>query len=52
MVKCANDEAVRELGIEWGIKQCRELIEHDVPVVHFYSMGKSNAIQRIAKEFF
>ena len=52
MVKCANDEAVRELGIEWGIKQCRELVEHGVPVVHFYSMGKSNAIHRIAKEFF
>lgn len=52
MDKCANDEAVRELGIEWGIKQCRELVEKGVPVVHFYSMGKSNAIHRIAKEFF
>lgn len=52
MEKCANDEAVRELGIEWGIHQCRELIAKGAPVIHFYSMGKSNAIHRIAKEFF
>lgn len=50
--KCKDNEAVRELGIEWGIKQCRELIEAGVPVLHFYSMGKSNAIHRIAREFF
>ena len=52
VVKCADNAAVRELGIEWGIQQCKELIEKGVPVLHFYSMGKSDAIQRIAKEFF
>jgi len=52
VVKCEDNAAVRELGIEWGIQQCKELIEKGVPVLHFYSMGKSDAIQRIAKEFF
>lgn len=52
VVKCADNKAVRELGIEWGIQQCRELIDKGVPVLHFYSMGKSDAIQRIAREFF
>lgn len=52
VVKCDDNAAVRELGIEWGIQQCRELIDAGVPVLHFYSMGKSDAIQRIAKEFF
>ncbi len=50
--KCKDNMAVRELGIEWGIQQSRELIEAGVPVLHFYSMGKSDAIHRIAKEFF
>ena len=50
--KCKDNDAVRELGIEWGIQQSRELIEAGVPVLHFYSMGKSDAIHRIAKEFF
>lgn len=52
IVKCADNTAVKELGIEWGIQQCKELIEKGVPVLHFYSMGKSDAIQRIAREFF
>ena len=52
VVKCEDNAEVRELGIEWGIKQCRELIDANVPVLHFYSMGKSDAIHRIAKEFF
>ena len=52
VAKCSSNEEVRELGVEWGISQCRELINANVPVLHFYSMGKSNAIQRIAKEFF
>lgn len=52
ITKCKDNEAVRELGIEWGIQQCRELVEHGVPVIHFYSMGKSDAIRRIAREFF
>ncbi|MEP1032677.1 methylenetetrahydrofolate reductase [NAD(P)H] [Ekhidna sp.] len=50
--KCKDNTEVRELGIEWGIHQCRELIDAGVPVLHFYSMGKSDAIHRIAREFF
>lgn len=52
VVKCEDNQAVKQLGIEWGIHQCKELIEAGVPVLHFYSMGKSDAIHRIAKEFF
>lgn len=52
LTKCKNNSEVKELGIEWGIQQSRELIDAGVPVLHFYSMGKSDAIQRIAREFF
>ena len=52
ITKCKDNAQVKELGIEWGIQQCRELIAYGAPVIHFYSMGKSDAIQRIAKEFF
>lgn len=52
VIKCKDNEAVKTLGIEWGVAQCRELIERKVPVLHFYSMGKSNAIHKIASEFF
>lgn len=52
MVKATDNAVVKEIGIEWGISQCKELIEAGAPVLHFYSMGKSDAIKRIASEFF
>ncbi len=50
--KCKDNAEVREVGVEWGIKQTKELIERGAPVIHFYSMGKSNSVYRIAKELF
>lgn len=50
--KCKNDEEVKNVGIEWAISQCKELISKKVPCLHFYSMGKSNAIEQIASKFF
>jgi len=52
VMKCKNNAAVKEVGVEWGIQQCRELIEHGAPALHFYSMGRSGSIHRIASEFF
>ena len=43
-------EAVREIGIEWCVKQCRELLANGVPLIHFYSNGKTESIRRIAKQ--
>jgi 5-methyltetrahydrofolate--homocysteine methyltransferase len=44
-----SSEAVREIGIEWCVKQCRELLANGVPLIHFYSNGKTESIRRIAK---
>lgn len=50
--KCKNNKAVREVGVEWAVQQSKELIRAGVPVVHFYSMGKSDNIKAIAKQVF
>ncbi len=52
MLKCKTNQEVRELGVEWCIDQARELIEFGVPVLHFYTMGKSDNVQKIAKAIF
>ncbi|MBT8303290.1 MAG: methylenetetrahydrofolate reductase [NAD(P)H] [Bacteroidia bacterium] len=52
IVKCENNEAVRQVGIEWAVEQCKELIKEDVPVLHFYSMGNSSNIKAIASQLF
>ena len=49
---CENNKAVRQVGIEWAIAQSKELKEAGVPVLHYYSMGKSDNIKAIAKAIF
>ena len=50
VVKCKTNADVREVGIEWAIQQCKELLDFGVPVLHFYSMGKSDNILKIGRE--
>jgi len=50
--KCKDNAAVKEVGIQWAVQQSKELIRKGVPTLHFYSMGKSDPIYRIAKELF
>lgn len=50
--KCRDNSQVREVGIEWCINQSKELIAKGVPVLHYYSMGKSSNIQKIASSVF
>lgn len=52
IIKCKDNAQAREVGIQWAITQCKELMEAGVPVLHFYSMGKSDNIYAIAKELF
>lgn len=50
--KCKNDEQAKQAGIEWGIQQCKELIEYGVPCLHFYTMGNGDPTKAIAKAVF
>jgi methylenetetrahydrofolate reductase (NADPH) len=43
---------VKEVGIEWAIKQCKELMEAKVPSLHFYTMSKAETTYKVAKELF
>lgn len=46
---CKSNKEVRQVGIEWCIEQSKELKAAGVPVLHYYSMGKSDNIKAIAK---
>ena len=50
--KCKNNSQVRQVGVEWAIAQSKELLAAGVPVLHYYSMGKSSNVQKIASEIF
>ncbi|MDH5717082.1 MAG: methylenetetrahydrofolate reductase [NAD(P)H] [Spirochaetia bacterium] len=45
----ANKEDAEKIGIEWAFLQCRELLEHRVSGIHFYTLNKSKAVLEIFK---
>ena len=51
-VKCKTDEEVKALGVEWGVQQCRELMAHGVPSIHFYTVSAVDSIAEIAKRIY
>ncbi len=38
-----DKDALEEVGIEWTVKQIKELLAHDVPGVHLYILNRSKA---------
>ncbi len=52
VVRAKDNEAVRQVGVEWCIAQSKELINAGIPVLHYYSMGKSDNIKAVAKAVF
>ena len=52
VIKCKDNKAVKQVGIEWCIAQSKELKESQVPFLHYYSMSKSDNIKAIGREVF
>jgi methylenetetrahydrofolate reductase (NADPH) len=50
--KCKTNEQIREAGIEWCVAQSKELKAAGVPSLHYYTMGKSDAVKRIVQQVF
>ena len=50
--KCKDDAEAKEVGVEWCIQQCKELIAYGVPSLHFYTMMASDSVYRVAKEIY
>ena len=51
-LKCKNEAEVQQVGVEWCVKQCRELMAHGVSSIHFYSIGAVDSIKEVAKEIY
>jgi methylenetetrahydrofolate reductase (NAD(P)H) len=49
---CKNNADVKQVGIEWAIQQSKELKAAGAPVLHYYSMGKSDNIVKVISEVF
>jgi methylenetetrahydrofolate reductase (NADPH) len=45
--RCADDAAVARVSVHWATEQCRDLLDHQVRGIHFYTLNKSDATRRI-----
>jgi methylenetetrahydrofolate reductase (NADPH) len=43
----APPERTLDVGVEWTVKQVRELLDAGVPAVHFYIMQSATAVKRV-----
>ena len=49
IAKCTTDEEARQLGIEWTTQQCKELYEHGIKNIHFYTVSAVDSVVEVAK---
>jgi len=49
MMKAKDAEARKNVGIEWCIHQSKELKAKGAPCLHYYTMGDSDTIRKIAE---
>lgn len=52
MSKTKTAEEAYQTGIDWAVKQSRELLEHDVPAIHYYTMAKPDNVCQIVRAVF
>lgn len=45
-----NDEAVRQIGIDHALAQCRDLLAKGAPGVHFYTLNQSGSTRAILEQ--
>jgi methylenetetrahydrofolate reductase (NADPH) len=42
-----DENAVRRVGVHWATEQCRDLLDHNVAGLHFYTLNRSTATRDI-----
>jgi methylenetetrahydrofolate reductase (NADPH) len=50
--RCKTDDEAKEVGVAWSILQCKDLIRHNVPSIHFYTLMATDSVGRIAKAIY
>ncbi|MBD5268347.1 MAG: methylenetetrahydrofolate reductase [NAD(P)H] [Bacteroides sp.] len=49
---CRNDDEVKQVGVEWCIEQCKELISNGVDGLHFYTLMASDSVRKVAEKIY
>jgi methylenetetrahydrofolate reductase (NADPH) len=49
ILKCKTDEEVEKVGEQWLLEQSRDLKKNEVPVLHYYTLGKPHVIANVVR---
>lgn len=52
MVKAKTDADCDKIGEDWLLEQCKDLLKNNVPMLHFYTLGKPHVIHNVLKRLF
>jgi methylenetetrahydrofolate reductase (NADPH) len=47
---CHSNEEARVIGTRYAIEQVKDLLEHNVPGIHFFSLGMTKNIRQVIKQ--
>ena len=47
-----SDEEVRQIGVEWAVMQGKDLLAHEAPGIHFYTINASDSVREAARLIF
>lgn len=50
MAEARTDTDCEKIGEEWLLMQCRDLLQQQVPALHFYTLGKPDIVYRVLKQ--
>jgi methylenetetrahydrofolate reductase (NADPH) len=44
-------KVIKRIGIDWAIRQCNELIENNVPCIHFYILNSADEVAEVVSQY-
>ncbi len=50
--KCKDNDAVKQVGVEWCVQQALDLKQHGIPVLHFYTMMATQSVRAVAEKVY
>ncbi len=52
LMKCHTDAEAKQVGVEWCRMQAADLIVHNIPSIHFYSLNATRSVEQVARDVY
>ena len=52
LIKCKDDDEIKALGVEWCAAQSKDLLQHGVKSIHYYSHNAVKSVHSVVSKIF